>query len=326
MPELSLIVSLLGGLILLAISGDLLVNGAVGLGRRLGLSPLVAGIFIVGFGTSAPEMIVVLDAAQSGYPNLALGNIVGSNIANVLLVLALPALITPIVPGSWGQGTAWTAMAIATAVWITFLSTMGLNASVAGLFLIALIGYAIFTFVSAGAAKAAGIDTGVEAGNESSIGLTRAIAFTIVGIIGLPLGAQLIVDGGVEIAQFYGVPQEFIGLTLLAVGTSLPEIGAGIASAIRSKTDVLIGNVLGSNVFNILGAGGLISFFGPLTASPSFNNYDHWAMAGAALILGIFIFLRLRIGRLMGVALLLLYGVYIYGLVNGWNIRAAFGG
>ncbi|MEO1474315.1 MAG: hypothetical protein AAFS03_10360, partial [Pseudomonadota bacterium] len=94
----------------------------------------------------------------------------------------------------------------------------------------------------------------------------------------------------------------------------------------RSKTDVLIGNVLGSNVFNILGAGGLISFFGPLTASPSFSNYDHWAMAGAALILGIFIFLRLRIGRLMGVALLLLYSVYIYGLVNGWNIRAAFGG
>ncbi|MEM7661758.1 MAG: calcium/sodium antiporter [Pseudomonadota bacterium] len=325
MPELALIVSLIGGLVLLAIAGDLLVTGAVAIGSRLGLSPLVAGIFIVGFGTSAPEMIVALDAARNSHPNLALGNIVGSNIANVLLVLSLPAIIAPIRTGSWGQGTAWIAMALATIAWIAFLSTMGLTSSVAGLFLIALIGYAIFTLIAAKAATDAGVDTGVEAAGSSSAGLIKAAGFTLVGIIGLPLGAQLIVDGGVEIAEFYGVPQEFIGLTLLAIGTSLPEIGAGVAAAFRSKTDVLVGNVLGSNIFNILGAGGLVSLFGPLTASPSFNNYDHWAMAIAALLLGMLIFLRLRIGRLAGIAMLLIYTVYIYGLVNGWNIRAAIG-
>ncbi|MEM8635160.1 MAG: calcium/sodium antiporter [Pseudomonadota bacterium] len=325
MPELSLIASLVGGLLVLGIAGDLLVNGAVSLGSRLGLSPLVAGIFIVGFGTSAPEMIVALDAAQSGYPNLALGNIVGSNIANVLLVLALPAIIAPISTGNWGQGTAWTAMALATAAWIAFLSTMGLNASVAGLFLIALVGYAIFTFVAAKAATDAGIDTGVEASGPAPSGLARAVGFTLIGIVGLPLGAQLIVEGGVEIAQFYGVPQELIGLTLLAVGTSLPEIGAGVASALRAKTDVLVGNVLGSNIFNILGAGGLISFVGVSELAPSFENYDHWAMAAAAALLGILILFRLRIGRLSGVIMLLLYATYIYGLVNGWNIREMVG-
>ncbi|MEM9667653.1 MAG: calcium/sodium antiporter [Pseudomonadota bacterium] len=325
MPETNLIVALVGGLVLLAVSGDLLVNGSVALGRRFGLSPLVAGIFIVGFGTSAPEMIVALDAARSGYPNLALGNIVGSNIANVLLVLSIPALIAPIKSGNWGQGTAWVAMALATVGWITFLSTSGLSSSVAGLFLIALIGYAIFTLVAARTASNAGVDTGVETSDRLSMGLGRAAGFTLVGIIGLPLGAQLIVDSGVEIAQFYGVPQTLIGLTLLAVGTSLPEIGAGVASALRAKTDVLIGNVLGSNIFNILGAGGLISFFGPLRAPETFQSYDHWVMAGAALILGTLIFFRLQLGRLFAITMLLVYAVYIYGLVNDWNIRAAIG-
>ena len=325
MPELSLIISLIGGLILLAFAGDFLVNGAVTLGRRIGLSPLVAGIFIVGFGTSAPEMIVALDAARTNHPNLALGNIVGSNIANIMLVLAVPAVIAPIRAGGWGQGTAWIAMAIATAAWIGFLSTMGFNGSVAGVFFIGLIGYAIFTLVSARAAATAGIDTGIEAAEASGMSLQRAIAFTAVGIVGLPIGANLIVDGGVEIARFYNVREELIGLTLLAVGTSLPEIGAGVAAALRSKTDVLVGNVLGSNLFNILGAGGLIALFGPFAAAESFHTYDHWVMAAAALLLGLFIFAKARISRLAGIAMLLIYSVYIYGLVNGWNIGAAFG-
>ena len=130
----------------------------------------------------------------------------------------------------------------------------------------------------------------------------------------------MIVDGGVGVARFYEIPEELIGLTLLAVGTSLPEIGAGIAAALRNKTDVLVGNVLGSNLFNILGAGGLIAFFGPIKAAQSFGNYDHWVMAAAALVIGLFIFAKMRIGRLAGILLLLIYAVYIYGIDNGWNL------
>jgi len=322
MPETVLIVSLLGGLALLAFAGDFLVNGAVTLGRKAGLSPLIAGIFIVGFGTSAPEMIVALDAARSNYPSLALGNIVGSNIANILLVIALPAIIAPIHAGGWGQGRAYIAMALVTAGWLFIMTTSSLTASIGTLFLMALVGYAIYTLISVRVAAKAGIDTGIDT-SPPKISLARAFGYIIIGMIGLPIGANLIVDSGVDIAKFYNIPEELIGLTLLAVGTSLPEIAAGVAAALRAKTDVLVGNVLGSNIFNVLGAGGLIAFFGPIEAAQSFTNYDHWIMAASALLIGVFIFARLRIGRVLGITMLLAYALYIYGLVNGWNILAA---
>jgi len=325
MPETVLIVSLLGGLALMAFAGDFLVNGAVTLGRRAGLSPLIAGIFIVGFGTSAPEMIVAFDAARSNYPSLALGNIVGSNIANVLLVIALPAIIAPIKAGGWGQGRAWFAMMLATAAWIGIFAFTDLTAGLGTLFIIALIGYAIYTFVSARGATKAGEDIGID-DTPPAISTLRAAGYILIGTIGLPVGANLIVDSGVEIASFYNIPEEIIGLTLLAVGTSLPEIAAGISAALRAKTEVLVGNVLGSNIFNVLGAGGVISFFGPIEAISGFSNYDHWVMAAAALLIGVFIFSRASIGRLAGLVMLLIYAIYIYGLVNGWNILALVNG
>lgn len=325
MPDPVLLISLLGGLALLAFAGDFLVNGAVTLGRKAGLSPLVAGIFIVGFGTSAPEMIVALDAARSNYPSLALGNIVGSNIANVLLVLALPALICPIKAGGWGQGRAFLAMAIATAAWIGVFAKTDLTASIGTVFLIGLVLYAVYTLVSARAAAKRGVDTGIDDA-PPEINTLRAAGYILIGMIGLPLGANLIVDSGVDIAKFYNIPEELIGLTLLAVGTSLPEIAAGIAAAVRGKTDVLVGNVLGSNIFNILGAGGVIAFFGPIKAVGSFGNYDHWVMGAAALLIGLFIFSRARIGRIAGLVMLFIYAVYIYGLIHGWNIMAFVNG
>lgn len=325
MPEPVLIVSLLGGLALLAFAGDFLVNGAVTLGRKAGLSPLIAGIFIVGFGTSAPEMIVALDAARSNYPSLALGNIVGSNIANILLVVALPAVIAPIQAGGWGQGRAFIAMALVTAAWLFILTISSLTVSIGTLFIMALIGYALYTFLSVRMAAQAGVDTGIDE-SPPTISIPRAAGYILIGMIGLPIGANLIVDSGVDIAKFYNIPEELIGLTLLAVGTSLPEIAAGVAAALRAKTDVLVGNVLGSNIFNILGAGGLIAFFGPIEAAQSFANYDHWIMAATALVIGIFIFAKVRIGRTMGLVMLAGYAIYIYGLVNGWNILALING
>ena len=325
MPEATLLVALVGGLILLAIAGEVLVNGAVALGRKAGVSPLIAGIFIVGFGTSAPEMVVAADAAGMGYPNLALGNIVGSNIANILLVLSIPALIFPVTAGGWGQRRAFFAMLLATAIWIAALATDRLNASLGIVFLLGLILYGVYTLISARAAVKAGQDIGIET-EAPSMPTWRAIGCVLVGIIGLPIGGNLIVESGVEIAKFYGISDELIGLTLLAVGTSLPEIAAGISAARQHKTDVLIGNVLGSNLFNILGAGGIITFFSQIKAADSFAQYDHWVMAAAALLVGIFIFTRASISRLAGVTLLLLYAMYIYGLIHNWNILGAIHG
>lgn len=330
MPDLTTIIQLLGGLIILAIAGDFLVNGAVTVARRGGLSPLVAGIFIVGFGTSAPEMIVALNAALQGSPALALGNIVGSNIANVWLVLALPALIMPIAAGGFGQKRALIVMLIATFGWIAVTALLPLDARIGVFFVIGLLGYGIYTFATAREGARLGLGMPSDAEKEAVIearpmGLARAISYILVGVIGLPVGAHLIVEGGVDLARTFHIPEEIIGLTLLAVGTSLPEIGAGIAAALRGKTDILFGNILGSNIFNILGAGGIIAFFGPITVAPTFPQYDHWAMALAALTVALFIIPKARVSRLAAVAMLLIYALYIYGLVDGWNILALFG-
>ncbi|MBO6581610.1 MAG: calcium/sodium antiporter [Hyphomonas sp.] len=324
MPELTLIAALIGGLVIMAFAGDFLVNGAVAVARRLGVSPLIAGIFIVGFGTSAPEMVVSLNAALEDRAGLALGNIVGSNIANIFLVLGIPALIMPFVAGGHGQGRALTAMLVATAVWI-LLTGMGPLTVLGGiLFLAILIAYCVVTFYMARKAVATGEDPGVELEEAPKLSLPRSLAYIVLGIGGLVLGAHLIIAGGVGIAEFYHVPQEWIGLTLLAIGTSLPEIGAAIAAALRRHGEVAIGNVLGSNVFNILGAGGIISLFGPIEIAPTFTHYDHWVMAFAALLIGGFILTRARLGRLMGISMLLIYAVYIYGLVNGFDILGLF--
>ena len=330
MPDLQSIAALVGGLVLLAVAGEFLVGGAVGLGRRIGVSPLVAGIFIVGFGTSAPEMLVAVDAAIKGYPELALGNIVGSNIANVWLVLGLPALFAPLVCGGYGEKRALTAMLIATAVWIVIGATLPLHAGVGLAFVLGLIGYIIYTFVSASHAKSRGIDIGLEE-DAPTQSLWLTLLFVAIGLVGLPLGANLIVTGGVEVADALGVPDYVIGLTLIAVGTSLPELGAAVAAVRSGNSSVIIGNVLGSNIFNILGAGGLVAFFTnasgePIRMSDNFQQYDHWAMGLAALTIAVFIIPKKPVTRLAGVLLVLIYALYIYGLTQGWNILALFGG
>lgn len=324
MPELTLIAALIGGLVIMAFAGDFLVNGAVAIARRLGVSPLIAGIFIVGFGTSAPEMVVSLNAALEDRAGLALGNIVGSNIANIFLVLGIPALIMPFAAGGHGQGRALAAMLIATAVWMGLTASGSLTMLGGILFLIILVAYCVITFYQARKAVATGEDPGIELEEAPNLGALRSIAYVVLGIGGLVLGANLIIAGGVGIAEFYHVPQEWIGLTLLAIGTSLPEIGAAVAAALRRHGEVAIGNVLGSNVFNILGAGGIISLFGPIEIAPTFTQYDHWVMAFAALLIGGFILARARLGRLMGILMLLIYALYIYGLVNGFNILGLF--
>lgn len=324
MPELSLIAALIGGLVIMALAGNALVSGAVALARRMGVSPLVAGIFIVGFGTSAPEMIVSLDAALSGSPGLALGNIVGSNIANVFLVLGLPALIAPVVAGGVGEKRAMLAMIVAAVAWIGITAVMPLTPMTGICFLAILIAYSGLTFIAARRAVAAGKDPGVTEEEDPHLPFWLALTYVPLGIAGLVLGANLVIAGGVGIATFYKVPEEYIGLTLLAVGTSLPEIGAGLVAATRRQGEVLIGNVLGSNVFNILGAGGIVALFGPISTAPTFQQYDHWALGLATLVLSLLIVMKARLNRLTGLLLLLVYAAYVYGLIIGLNITGLF--
>jgi cation:H+ antiporter len=324
MPDPIILGSFAGGLILLALGGDLLVRGAVRAGRAFGISPLVAGIFIVALGTSLPEVIVSVSAAFSGSPGLAVGNIVGSSIANVFLVLAIPALIFPVTAGGPGQRRALSATLLATAVWIGMTAIMPLTPLMGLCFLFILVGYTGLSLFAAARDQVAGKPTGVREPAPSGPPLWRALIYIPLGAAALVFASGLIVDSASVAARTVGVPQEYIGLTLLAVGTSLPEIGASLAAAFRRRGDVLVGNILGSNILNILGAGGLAAFSGPIAIAPLLYAYDHWVMGLAALVLAILILTRARIGRLIGLLLLLVYAAYIYGLVNGVSLLALY--
>jgi len=324
MPDLILVASLLGGLIFLALGGDLLVRGAVRTGRALGATPLIAGIFIVGLGTSLPEIFVSVNAAFRGSPGLALGNIVGSSIANVFLVLAVPALIFPVMAGGPGQGRALLATLLATALWIGMTAIMPLTPLMGVCFLLVLIGYTGLSLFAARRAEVAGKPTGVRGSAADGPPLWRALIYVPAGVAALVYASSLIVSGADGLARAIGIPEEYIGLTLLAIGTSLPEIGASLAAAFRQRGDVVVGNILGSNIINILGAGGIVAMTGPVTIAPLFHTYDHWVMGFAALVLAILILTGARIGRLLGLLLLLLYAVYLYGLVNGVSLLGLY--
>ena len=319
MTDLTLLAALVGGLVILAFAGDFLVNGAVALARRIGVSPLVAGILIVGFGTSAPEMVVAVDASSQGQPGIAIGNIVGSNIANVWLVLAVPAFLIPLATQQFGLRRSYWIMIAVTALWIGWTAFLPLTPVFGFILLSSLLVYSILMLVWTSQGIRKGIDVGLEDEGES-LGTTAMWLNLIVGLVGLPLGAHLIVEGGVGIARVYAVPEEVIGLTLLAIGTSLPELGAGIAAGLRRRGEVVIGNVIGSNIFNLAGSGAIIAFFGPTELAPTFLQFDHWALAAAAIVLGLFVLSRSRVTRLAALAMLLAYAAYIYGLVHGWDV------
>lgn len=321
--ELGLYVSAIGGLIILALSGDSLVRASLSLAERFGLSPLLAGMFIVGFGTSLPELSVSLSAAIDDQPGMAIGNLVGSNIANIWLVLAAVALLFTVQPGHFGQRRTFLVLAAATAAWIT-LAAFDQFSPLAGIvLLIALILFVSIVGFQTHIAHERGADVGfLKEEGEHKLSLFMTFCLLLCGLIGLPLAAYLIVDGGVGLAREFNVSEEYIGLTLLALGTSLPELGVSLVAAFRRQGDVVIGNVLGSNLFNLLGIGGLIALFGNLDFAPVFSNYDHWILGLATLTLALFILPKAKVTRLAGLAMLLAYAVYLYGLINGWNITA----
>ncbi len=315
MSDLSLWAALIGGFIILALAGDFLVSGALAISEKIGVQPLLAGILIVGFGTSAPELFVSLTAALDGSPGIALGNIVGSNIANVWLVLAIPALLVPLATNTKGLTQAVLMLLVTTAVFIAVTIYSPLTLPIGLGFLFALLVYVVIAIRNA---HAAGIPEGEAVPQKK--GTMNAAALILVGMIGLPIGAHLMVEGGVGIARQFNVSEYLIGLTLLAVGTSLPELGAAFAAAMRRRADMVVGNVIGSNMFNLLGAGGIIALFGPVNIAQTFPNYDYWAMGLAVITLALFIIPKSKISRLAAMAMILLYAVYIYGLISGWNI------
>jgi cation:H+ antiporter len=292
------------GLVGLFFGGELLVRGASAVARHFRLSPLVIGLTIVGFGTSAPEMLVSVQAALAGSPGIAIGNVVGSNIANILLILGLSALIAPLlipVRQLWRDlGFILAATAI---LWVMLLD--GDVTRLEGVALLA--GLVIFL--------ATAFLTGKQAPDEVTEGdmpQWKAWATTVAGLVVLVIGARFLVTGATDIARSFGISEAVIGLTIVAVGTSLPELATSVVAAIRRQTEIAVGNIVGSNIFNIFGILGTTAVIAPIPAESRFALIDMPWAAATAIGLTVLAILLGGLPRIAGVVLLAAYGGYLW--------------
>ena len=307
------IVLIILGLALLLGAGDLLVRGAVGLAAALNVPTLIISLTIVAFGTSAPELVVTVQAVLTGNDGIALGNIIGSNIANILLVLGLPAVIYPVSTHVPGLRRHLVIMLIATAVFIAAAYAAGyIDTTIGGALFAGIIIYVSYMWLRArGGAGADPVIDEVEEYQVSNGVSLKVIAFLAAGLIGLPLGAHLLVSNGAALAAELGVREEVIGLTIIAFGTSLPELATVAAAALHRKSDVAIGGIIGSNIFNILAVGGAAGLAGTAVFNPASLQTEIPVMVLSALALAYFVATRRDIGRLAGGLMFIAYAGFI---------------
>jgi cation:H+ antiporter len=308
---------LLGGFVLLFLAGELLVRGASNLAERLGVQPLVIGIVIVGFGTSVPELATSVRAALQGAPGIAIGNVVGSNIANMLLILGAGAVVFPIatrrshVFRDGGVGVLG-AILLGLAAWWGELNL------IMGVVLIGvLIGYLWWLLHDdhkqrCEANEAADIPP---QGSKLSMAVLIDTLTLLAGIAGVLLGGKFLVDGAVEIARVYGIDEGVVGLTIVALGTSLPELATSIIAAVRRQTDLAVGNVLGSNIYNIFGIGGVTATITPIPIEGTMATVNiPFLIILSIVLIGIVIWQH-GVSRMTGIAFLIGYMAYVFSLL-----------
>jgi cation:H+ antiporter len=313
--------SIAGGLVLLTIGAEVLIRGSTALARQFGVSELLIGLTLVGFGTSTPELVSSVQAALVGSPGVAVGNVVGSNIANILFILGLSAAIAPFAVDQKAfrrDGFVCLGATLA-AIGVSMTGEFGRIAGVA--FLAAITGYIIYAFISErshpesplteqhleGAAKVQG---------PKAIWLD--IVMAVAGLALLVFGARFLVTGAINVAADLGISETIIGLTVVAVGTSLPELVTSVMAALRGKSALALGNVVGSNIYNIFGILGLTAVIHPVAAPKEIVAFDNWVMLGATLLLMFFAMSGKRLSRTEGVLLAVCYMLYV-----GWLVAQA---
>ena len=307
------ILMVLGGLLGLVLGGEYLVRGAVALAQRLGISPMVIGLTIVGFGTSTPELLTSVQAALLGAPDIALGNVVGSNIANILLILGLAAVLAPIAVSQRSFLRDGTVMLAATIACLAVV-LLGVVDRISGLLCVT--GLALYLFYTFRSDRAGVTELPAPETAEIRVGLALLWLF---GGLALPLlSARYLVIGAVALAESFGMSEAAIGLTIVAVGTSMPELVTSVIAARRGQSDVALGNVIGSNIFNILGVLGLTAAIQPVRVAPQIASLDIWVMLAATVALFLFGRFGARITRGQGAAFVAAYVVYV-----GWLLMMA---
>ena len=317
------IVFLLLGIALLTVGGEALIRGSLAAAKRLGVSPLLSGLVIVGFGTSAPELVVSVNAAVEGRPDIAIGNVVGSNIGNILLILGICALISPMVVKPLALRRDAVTVVAASVLFLVLVGGSALVRTDAAIFLAALAAYLVWAYWSERFhAAPSGELHQAEAGELAVIpkSLLWTVTAVVFGLLLLISGSQVLLMGAIGIAEHFRVPEAVIGLTLVAVGTSLPELSISVIAAIRRHADVAVGNILGSNIFNLLGILGVSALLQPLPVHARILQFDQWVMLGTSLLLLVFLYSGRRLSRAEGGVLLIGYGIYV------WLSFAVFGG
>ena len=312
------ILLVLAGLLILLFAGDVLVRGAVGLAAALKIPALVISLTIVAFGTSAPELVVTVQAVLADKAGIALGNIVGSNIANILLVLGLPAIIYPVTTHVIGLRRHGIVMLIATAAFCAAAYIAGvINTQIGGALFLGVIAYVSYLWIRAmRSPEREPVLDEVEEYAADSGSFVKTLVFLVAGLIGLPIGAHLLVTHGSTLAAELGVREELIGLTIIAFGTSLPELATVFAAAIHKKSDVAIGGIIGSNIFNIFAVGGAAGLAGTAVFSAASLRFEIPVMIISALLLSFFVFTRRDIGRLTGIVMFAGYLAFIFYLAK----------
>ena len=294
------IVMIIGGLIGLAVGAELLVRGAVGIAQKMGVSTLFTGLVIVGFATSMPEMVASVQAALEGSPGIAWGNIVGSNLANTLLILGVTALVAPIALSGGGRRDAVVALIATLALAGLAYSQMGAG-WIGWILLAAIIAYIVWRYLNPGAAQD---DDEGEDGPQSGL---FAAGFFAAGLAILVFSGQILVSGAIDLATLFGVSETAIGITVVAFGTSLPELAASVAAALRGKPGLAIGNVVGSNIYNIFLIGGVTMSIAPFALPENLLGLQMGLLIVSAVILLGLLWCAKRIGRVIGSALLAIF-------------------
>lgn len=308
------------GLVLLVYGADMFVNGASSIARQFGIPPLIIGLTIVGFATSAPEIIVGSVSAFQGKTAIAIGNALGSNITNIGLVLGISILLLPITVASDTIKREFGLMFLALLLALALMFDGQLSRVDAVILLVALVGFIgwIVWLAKKTAATDPLIDEFTQELNEQADPTKIAVIKLLIGLVLLLSGAELLVRGAVFIAEHYGVSDLVIGLTIVAIGTSLPELAASIASIIKKEADIAIGNIIGSNMFNILAVLGIPALINPDSFAREVITRDYPAMLGLSLLLGIMIFVSSK-GKLVrseGAILLICFLGYQYVLFS----------
>ncbi len=310
---IEIIFYLIGGIIILFLGGEGLVRGSSSLAIKIGISPLVVGLTVVAFGTSGPELLVSLKAALVGSSSIALGNVIGSNIANIALILGIAATIRPLLVHANVIKREIPIMIGFTILLIIFLSDNTLGFYEGLVFILLLVAYTAINIILS-LKESNEIKDEFEQGLKSKLNIPLSIIFIALGLLLLFYGADLFLKGAVALAKKLNISDAVIGITVVAVGTSLPELSASIVAAIRRQSDIVVGNAVGSNIFNILSILGISALIVPIK-SADMSYFDFGVMLAAALILLPLSYTGFKINRLEGILLLIGYATYLFLIV-----------